>query len=592
MFSNKDNINILTALLQAHHVGTAVVCPGSRNAPIVHNLQEAGMTCYPVTDERSAAFFALGQSQARQEPVALCVTSGSALLNVAPAIAEAWYQHVPLVVVSADRPEAWIGQLDGQTLPQPGVLDRFVRRTVTLPEPHDDTSRWHCNRLVNEALLDLRQPYPAPVHINVPISEPLFDFTTPALPEERVIHRHTTAAEHDSFLPKVFYEAARPMIVVGQEYTESADEDDFDYIEWRHFLYHYGVVLAEPLNNIFCGDPVDAALAMVGDDPAYQPDVVVYLGGHIVSKRLKRFLRQSGARVIMVSSDPEVHDPTMCMTDLVVMDPYDALWSLYYFYEHNTRADLYGALDIEEDQMKAYQLNPAHDDYHRLWRNVFKQVHQVALSYQPAYSQMAAVRYLEEQLSDVFYDYHLHYANSSAVRLACLYADAYNRHHVWCNRGVNGIEGSLSTAVGFAAGQWAVADESDDEAATVICVTGDLSFFYDQNALWNANLTPNLRVILLNNRGGGIFRTLPGLERSPVRDTFMAAAHHTSAQGICTQCDVGYLRATNMHEMQTGMVRLLTEETQRPMVLEIFTDPDTDAAQLKQFYSQLTIHNS
>ena len=172
MFSNKENVNILTALLQKSMVGAAVVCPGSRNAPIVHNLHEAGIPCYPVTDERSAGFFALGLWQATDMPVVICVTSGSALLNVAPAVAEAWYQHVPLFVVSADRPEAWIDQLDGQTLPQPGALDRFVRRSVTLPEPHDDESRWLCNRLVNEAVLDSRYPFPAPVHINVLIKPP------------------------------------------------------------------------------------------------------------------------------------------------------------------------------------------------------------------------------------------------------------------------------------------------------------------------------------------------------------------------------------------------------------------------------------
>ena len=587
MFSNKDNINILTALLRAHYVEAAVVCPGSRNAPLVHNLHEAGITCYPVTDERSAGFFALGMSQALQLPVVVCITSGSALLNVAPAVSEAWYQHVPLIIISADRPEAWIDQLDGQTLPQPGALDRFVRRSVTLPEPHDDVSRWHCNRLVNQALLDYRFPFPAPVHINVPVSEPLFEFTTPALPEERVISRYKTSKSSDTFLPKAFYEAARPMIVVGQEFSDWVDEDDADYIDWRHFFYNYGVVLAEPLNNLFGGFPVDAALAMIGDDPAYQPDVVVYLGGHIVSKRLKHFLRQSEARVIMVSPDPEVHDVTMRMTDLVMMEPYDAMSSLYYYYEHDTFADIFGPNDTDEDQMKFYQLNPAHEAYHHRWEKVFKRVHERTLNFQPAYSQMAVVRYLEEQLSDVFYDYHLHYANSSAVRLACLYADCFTRHHVWCNRGVNGIEGTLSTAVGFAASKWAGAEEKGEEAEMVICVTGDLSFFYDQNALWNTNLTPNLRVILLNNGGGGIFRTLSGLEQSPVRDTFVSATHQTSAQGICTQCDVGYLRATNMEEMQEGVVRLLTEETKRPIVLEVVTDPIADHEQLQEFYSQL-----
>ena len=164
MYSNKENVNILTALLVAHGIRHAVVCPGSRNAPIVHNLNECpDIKCYPVTDERSAAFYALGMTQALNEPMVVCVTSGTALLNVAPAVAEAYYQHRPLVVISADRPQQWIDQLDGQTLPQPDALGRFVRKAVSLPEPHNDEERWYCNRLVNEALIEKY----APVHSQV-----------------------------------------------------------------------------------------------------------------------------------------------------------------------------------------------------------------------------------------------------------------------------------------------------------------------------------------------------------------------------------------------------------------------------------------
>ena len=171
MYSDKDHVNILTALLVAHGIRHAVVCPGSRNAPIVHNLTTCpDIACYPVTDERSAGFYALGMSQALKQPVVVCVTSGTALLNLAPAVAEAWYQHRPLVVISADRPSQWIDQLDGQTLPQPDALGRFVKRAVSLPEPRNDEERWYCNRLVNEALI-VRD---APVHINVPITERLY----------------------------------------------------------------------------------------------------------------------------------------------------------------------------------------------------------------------------------------------------------------------------------------------------------------------------------------------------------------------------------------------------------------------------------
>ena len=147
MFSNKENVNILTALLVQHGITQAVVCPGSRNSPIVHNLCECKeIKCYPVTDERSAAFFALGVAMSTHSPVVVCVTSGSALLNVAPAVAEAYYQNLPLIVVSADRPQQWIGQSDGQTMPQVNVLDPFVRKSIHLNEPKTKEEHWYCNR--------------------------------------------------------------------------------------------------------------------------------------------------------------------------------------------------------------------------------------------------------------------------------------------------------------------------------------------------------------------------------------------------------------------------------------------------------------
>lgn len=152
MYSDKENVNILTSLLVNHGVNKAVVCPGSRNAPIVHNLNECpDVECYPVTDERSAGFYALGIAQATGSPVVVCVTSGTALLNLLPAVAEAFYQHLPLIVVSADRPSQWINQLDGQTIPQNGALGSFVKKSINLPEPHDEEERWFCNRMINEA---------------------------------------------------------------------------------------------------------------------------------------------------------------------------------------------------------------------------------------------------------------------------------------------------------------------------------------------------------------------------------------------------------------------------------------------------------
>ena len=406
MYSNKENINILTALLVAHGVRHAVVCPGSRNAPIVHNLHECpDIQCYPVTDERSAGFYALGMAQALKAPVAVCVTSGTALLNLAPPVAEAFYQHLPLVVISADRPPQWIDQLDGQTLPQPDALGRFVRKAVTLPEPLNDEQRWYCNRLVNEALL-VRH---APVHINVPVSEPLFDFSVPSLPAERKIDclPADISAQTLSHVTRMFLQARRPMLISGQ-----------------------------PMNPL-----MDEAVSLVADDERYVPDFVLYVGGSIVSKRLKHFLRKARESWV-VNETGEVTDTFMNLTHVVQGDG-----------------------EAVADHIRFSLVMEPHP-FVKLWDDLLERVRRQADAYEPAYSQMAAVKCFESQVGDAV----VHYANSSAIRLANSFARS---HPVFCNRGVNGIDGSLSTAAGYAV----VTGER------VFCVIGDLSFFYDQNAL-------------------------------------------------------------------------------------------------------------
>jgi len=212
-------------------------------------------------------------------------------------------------------------------------------------------------------------------------------------------------------------------------------------------------------------------------------------------------------------------------------------------------------------------------EYHDKWQRVMNFAEHFNDDFDPPFSQMAAVKYLEQQLDDMEYDFQTHYANSTAIRLANIYAS----HPVYCNRGTNGIEGSLSTAAGF----------SLASGDMVFCVIGDLSFFYDQNALWNSSLRGNLRILLLNNGGGAIFRQLQGLENSGARDSVVAAAHNTLAQGICTQNDIGYIKAQNMESMKMGMLRMLTTTTQRPMVLEVVTNADDDATTMQQYFKQL-----
>ena len=530
MFSNKENVNILTALLSKYGVQHAVVCPGSRNAPIVHNLNEcAGIACHPVTDERSAGFYALGMAQNNIRPVAVCVTSGTALLNLLPAVAEARYQHVRLIVISADRPPQWIGQQNGQTIPQQDALGRFVKKAVTLPEPHDDEERWYCNRLVNEALVACISHGGGPVHINVPISEPLYEFTVAQLPEERSIwtrYRNDLWSDEVRYIRDRLKEAQRPLIVMGQmEITDMASIG-------KTTPNRNGFVLCEPLSQEMSYG-LDELMAAVEGDERFVPDFVLYIGGHIVSKRLKQFLRKAErAEMWQISIDGELHDTFMHVSYIVEGEP------------------------ASRDEIIEFP-DGTEGDYFRLWADAYERVKRQLREQPLAYSADAVVRHFEQELDkrepEEFYI--RHYANSTAVRLGCRYAKRY----IWCNRGVNGIEGSLSTAAGCSL--------MEPEAIT-FCVIGDLSFFYDSNALWNAELKGNLRILLLNDGGGAIFKKFHGLQQSAARG-MIVGEHQTSAVDTCRQHRVGYRQARNMQEAEEGIDWLLQSESDRPMLLEV-----------------------
>ena len=568
MYSNKENVNILTALMVAHGIHHVVVCPGSRNAPLVHNFTVCtDITTYSVTDERSAGFYALGLMQALDTPVAVCVTSGTALLNLFPAVAEAFYQHRPLIVLSADRPQDWIGQLDGQTLPQQHVFGQFVSRSVDLPEVpghnpegKDDewlkTQRWYCNRLVNEALCDVSTSRLStiPVHINIPITEPLATFTVESLPNERVIHYHEIVTSVDasvvSELAEAVRQAHRPMMVIGQ-YLRFTEDD----LPIFRALEAHMPVLYEPLTGPRGGKSFDEVLYHHGDVESYHPDFVLYGGDTIVSKRLRQFLRQGEKEIWEISEDGEIHDAFQGLNRVVHGNLRMILQKL---------AALLG--NIPSDNLSA--------DYMKGWKQSLQRQQALRDTFNPDYSQMAVVRHFEGLLED-FDDYRdgnvaVHYANSSSIRLANIYA----HHRVYCNRGVNGIEGSVSTAAGFSLG-------TDRQ---VFLVTGDLSFFYDSNALWNESLGGNLRILLLNNGGGGIFHQLPIAKNSPEAIPAVAGHHHTTAKGLCESYDIRYLCASYKKQFREALQHFFSVSSDRPVLLEVFTHREEDTQMMKAYY--------
>lgn len=534
MYCNKDNVNILTALLRpdtnnptAPH--DAVLCPGSRNAPIVHNLTQIGLHVHPVTDERSAVFVAIGLALhgQRKRPVLVCVTSGSALLNTLPGVAEAALRHIPLLILSADRPPQWIGQLDGQTLPQTDALLPYAR-TFTLPEPHNEEERWWCRRVAREALAATQLDGGRVVHINLPISEPTFVLTTAELPALTPLQRFgpSTFTLPDELRHRLA-EAKMPLLVIGEwDDAPLTDTIAADVLRSRLLIYaeclsHYPA----PTDNA----AIDALLHQ-GDDAVspFAPDLVLHIGGALVDKKIKQLLRRCP------------------MTQVWRIDPADEMPDTFCHLSVSIQAQPEQALPPIIDAL------PTENEGVRRFRSTHLQPHPVVHHF--------------DTLVAVFL------GNSSAVRWGNHFFAA-SPHPIFGNRGTNGIEGSLSVAAGFA-----LARQRRYSSEKVLCILGDLSFFYDANALWNTQLDGTLRILLVNNGGGEIFNHLPRLPESPAFETYIRADHSATAKGIARSFNCHY--EAHHSSSPNGLLtdaqaeiliqRLLAVESQRPVLFEVF----------------------
>ena len=524
MYSDKPHINSLTRALLHLGITDIVVCPGARNAPLCHNFHQAGFTLHPVTDERSASFVAIGIYLETRCPTAVCVTSGTALLNTLPAVAEAYYRHIPLIIVSADRPEEWIGHLDGQTLPQ---------RNALLPYAECVNIEEH-STLATIIPQIKKVAHNQPIHINIQIEEPLFQFTQASLPEiegnfdeEITEGKKIDDAQLDD-VAQLINSAQYPLLVMGQQ--EEFAPDLFEALSTRI------AILPEIISNAkdsILSDQVEKCLCAGASLPV-SPDLVIHIGGAFIGKQLKLFLReQTHIPIIRIGQEKQV-PKTFGHTTLSVQ-----------------------ANPIQFLQKLLPLLTPR--NLHKHWSN----------SISSAYNSLNKKDISKEE--KVIVEYHnalkshrigaLHLANSSSVRWANAHIEG-GHFPVYCNRGVNGIEGSLSTAVG----------QSLKSEKLVGYITGDLSFFYDANALWNTHLRKNLIILLLNNSGGKIFYKLGALKESPALKDYIAAHHTTSAEGICASYNAHYKRVTHPEQIPHLISEHLNSENKRPLVMEYICD--------------------
>lgn len=535
MYCDKTNVNVLSALLAASGVGDVVVCPGSRNGVLVHNFHHMAQRLddfhvHQATDERSAAFMALGLALARRRTAAVCVTSGSALLATIPAVAEAYYRDAPLLVISADRPPQMIGQLDGQTIVQQGALRPYTE-TFQLDEPTTDADTTWLRQTVSRALAILTSNGGRPAHINVPISEPLFSFSTPHLPSIRPIrlHQPQTARPLPEELIKAIKTARLPMLVMG--HMDCGERVG----EWVRQIDLNRSLLAVP--DIVASVPFSRRMAAVERLPELadrlSPDLVIHIGGALTGKALKQKLRTTqDLRVWRIDPKGEMPNTFGALCGVVECAPQEALKQLA---EEVTQYN-------ETVCRLAEEMDRLSEDY-RPQTPAEALMDQIACSLKQIDSSHIA----------------LHLANSTTVRAMAPFIDGGSRR-ILCNRGVNGIEGSVSVAAGYSLAAEGLS----------LLVTGDLSFFYDQNALWTEALDGRLRIIVMNDGHGGIFDRLPGLSASPASSCFIAGSHHATAEGTAETFGLTYKR-TNSHStaLANNLDWLLTVESPRPVVLEV-----------------------
>jgi 2-succinyl-5-enolpyruvyl-6-hydroxy-3-cyclohexene-1-carboxylate synthase len=558
--SAKLEVQLIVAACKKVGITKVVISPGSRNAPFSIAFDEdPDFEVFVITDERSAAFYAMGMAQKLNKPVAIACTSGSAPLNYFPAIAEAYYQQIPLVVITADRPQEWIDQGDGQTIQQNDVFGKHVLACAQLNPIFSNDQRWMFERQLAATIQQANGKIKGPVHLNVPLSEPLYE--TVASSETftkwiQLAQDEVRLSEQDkAFVFEQLASKKKRLLIIGQQ-----QHDEKTQLLVNELLKDGSVaVLVEHTSNIqseYAVQCIDRSLNLIKTEElaTYYPDIIISIGGAIISKRIKRFLRAANAPVIRFGAAFPIMDTFQHLVFSSTTNAYDGLSVVLSYLNTHAQESRFG--------------------FH--WK---------ALDYQ---SEIAAENTLQsipfsdlkvmEELLDVIPDNaHIHLSNSSIIRYALLFNPVKGMRY-WCNRGTSGIDGSTSTAAGIA-----LLNQSECH----VLITGDLSFFYDSNALWNAHLPENLRIVVLNNGGGDIFNIIPGPKTTNQHERIFLAQHNYSAEYICKTFDVSYQKVTNEETLSACWSGFFAHATNgRPKLIEVMTAGVSNSEWLDYFFDQ------
>lgn len=558
----------VVALAEAYEIGHVVISPGSRNAPLTIGFtNNESFKCYSIVDERCAAFFALGIAQQTKRPVALVCTSGSALLNYYPAISEAYYSNIPLVVLSADRPKHLVDIGDGQTIKQANIYGEHVHYSTNLKldleEDINDLEDNEVPLLKNienklERFLGLQKGIQAyneteisnaltkaylksgPVHINVPFEEPLYEtVSTPTIS----IKKPTIPSKKSSFdemelkeCLSIWQNSKRKMIVVGVLEPNSIEH------QWLQQLADDNSILVftETTSNLNHPDffpGIDKIIAPLVEDEfkKLQPELLMTFGGLIVSKKIKAFLRQYKPKHHWHVGLEKANDTFFSLSKHIRIKPNSFLDALFSSMTHYSKSD-----------------------YKKMWeelRSKRRKMHAKYVNDIP----FTDFKVFSTLLANIPKQSMLQVGNSSAIRYTQLF-QLHKDIEVFCNRGTSGIDGSTSTAIGAALAS----------KKRTIFITGDLSFFYDSNALWNNYIPNSFRIIVINNSGGGIFRILPGHKNTSNFDTYFETKHNLNAKSLCDMFGLEYYDASDEATLEE-VIQDFYSTSEVPKLLEIFT---------------------
>ena len=544
--STKKVVPLILAGLREAGVKDVIITPGSRNAPFIISITECPeFELYSIVDERSAAFFALGLAQQKHAPVALICTSGTALLNYAPAVAEAFYQRLPLVVISADRPDEWIDKGEGQSIRQRNVFTNIVDAEMHCSmEENDEVLAAMSNELAKVLSHSIR--YSGPVHVNVPFREPLYnleDSNLPSFPHvSKQLIEDAPACEHVLDFIK---DKKRIVVLLGQHHFPNFN------VELEQFnALSQVLILNETQSNVYVSNAIpciDQYIAACGEriHDALNCDVLITVGTNIISRKIKAVFRKNKPYHVQVGLNEAEMDTFLCLKNHLRVSP-------KYFFERASHVMLSEG-NFKQEALAVYTKSRAQIDS--------------AISNLP-YSDLTvfdAIQKTIPQQTDV------QMGNSSVVRYIQLFDQRADLRY-FGNRGVAGIDGCTSTAVGAA---WA-------SKRSTLLISGELSFMYDSNAFWNNYVSSKLKVIVINNGGGGIFRIIDGPKQVPQLERFFETAHNRSVKGLVQSFGIDYFLASSLEEL--GEVLPLLFANEQAAVLEVFTPAKENASVLNTYF--------